>query len=79
MMTFPPLNPFLNTFFIGKQKKNSSFLSHTLIFLALQNTWGLFGALAYGIFAFYMLWCVMKGTFKFGVQIPFIIKIHPMK
>lgn len=62
MMTFPPLYPFLNNFFV-----------------ALDRVWGLFGTIAYGCFSFYLLWCVMKGNFKFGLQIPFIFKIHPIK
>jgi len=48
-------------------------------FIALDEAFTLFGVIAYGIFAFYLLWCVIKGTFKFGLRIPFIFSIHPMK
>jgi len=48
-------------------------------FIVLTNAFGLFGTLAYGIFTFYLLWCVIKGNFKFGLRIPFIFSIHPMK
>jgi LMBR1 domain-containing protein 1 len=47
--------------------------------VALDNVFGLFGTIAYGIFAFYLLWCVFKGNFKFGLRIPFLFTIHPMK
>jgi len=49
------------------------------MFIALDNVFGLFGTLAYAIFSFYLLWAVIKGNFKFGLRIPFIFEIHPMK
>jgi len=49
------------------------------MFIALDNTFGLFGTAAYGLFAFYLLWCVIKGNFKFGLRVPLIFSIHPMK
>jgi len=48
-------------------------------FIILDNAFGLFGTVAYGIFAFYLLWCVIKGNFKFGVRVPLLFSIHPMK
>lgn len=45
----------------------------------MDSAFGLFGTLAYAIFAFYLLLCVIKGNFKFGLRIPFIFEIHPMK
>jgi LMBR1 domain-containing protein 1 len=33
----------------------------------------------YALFAFYLLWCIMKGNFKFGLRIFIIFPIHPMK
>lgn len=45
----------------------------------MDNAFGLFGTIAYGLFSFYLLWCVIKGNFKFGLRIPFIFSIHPMK
>lgn len=38
----------------------------------------LFGTLAFGIFSFYLLWCVVKGAMKFGIRL-LIITIHPLK
>ena len=32
-----------------------------------------------GIFAYYLLWATLKGNVRFGLQIPFIMKIHPME
>lgn len=48
-------------------------------FIALDEVFGLFGVIAYGIFTFYMLWAVLKGNFKFGVRIPFVFEIYPVK
>jgi len=48
-------------------------------FIVLDSAFGLFGTAAYGLFSFYLLWCVYKGNFKFGVRIPFLFQIHPMK
>jgi len=50
-----------------------------LFFVVLDNTFELFGVIAYGIFASYLLWCVFKGNFKFGLRVPFLFSIHPMK
>jgi len=49
------------------------------LFIALDSAFGLFGTIAYGLFAFYLLWTVIKGNFKFGLQVPFLFEIHPMK
>jgi LMBR1 domain-containing protein 1 len=31
------------------------------------------------LFAFYMELCVIKGNFKFGIRVPFLFQLHPMK
>jgi len=49
------------------------------MFVSLDNVFGLFGTIVYAIFAMYLLFCVFKGTFKFGLRIPFIFAIHPMR
>jgi len=49
------------------------------MFTALDSVFGLFGTAFYALFAFYLLWCVIKGNFKFGLRIPFLFEIHPMK
>ena len=33
----------------------------------------------YALFSLYLLFCVIKGNFKFGLRIPFLFAIHPMK
>jgi len=48
-------------------------------FIRLDDAWGLLGITFYGIFAFYLLLCVVKGNFKFGLRIPLFFSIHPMK
>jgi len=50
-----------------------------VFFIELDDAFGLFGTIAYGLFAFYLLWAVIKGNFKFGLRIPFLFEIHPMK
>lgn len=50
-----------------------------VMFIGLDNAFGLFGTVAYAIFAFYLLLAVIKGNFKFGMRIPFLFEIHPMK
>ena len=58
-----PLIPFMNELLIGLDNKNAGFL-------------------ATGIFTYlclYILWCVQKGTVKFGIRIPFCCRFHPMK
>jgi len=32
-----------------------------------------------GFFSIYLLWCCTKGALKFGLRIPFIFSVHPMK
>lgn len=46
---------------------------------ALDGVFGLFGTVCYGLFAFYLLLCVIKGNFKFGMRIFILFPIHPMR
>ncbi|KAL1508346.1 hypothetical protein AB1Y20_004456 [Prymnesium parvum] len=48
------------------------------LFIELDDIFPLFGVLAYGLFAFYLLFCLLKGNMKFGVRF-FCIPIHPMR
>eukprot|EP00003_Mantamonas_plastica_P023177 TRINITY_DN410_c0_g1_i2.p1 TRINITY_DN410_c0_g1~~TRINITY_DN410_c0_g1_i2.p1 ORF type:complete len:484 (-),score=140.39 TRINITY_DN410_c0_g1_i2:44-1495(-) len=48
------------------------------MFVELDTAWPLLGTLAYGFYAFYLLLCVIKGNFKFGMRF-FCFAIHPMK
>ena len=48
------------------------------MFMALDSGFTLFGVMAYGIFAFYLLWCVVKGCTKFGLNL-LLFTVHPMK
>jgi len=48
------------------------------LFSVLDGVFPLFGTLAFAIFAFYLVWCVLKGTMKFGLRL-LIITIHPLK
>lgn len=49
------------------------------VFIKLDDAWGLLGTIAYGIFSFYLLVCVVKGNFKFGMRLFFLFPIHPMR
>lgn len=49
------------------------------MFIAMFKAWGLIGTVAYGIFAFYLLLCVIKGVVSFGMRFFFFFPVHPMK
>ena len=44
----------------------------------LDSAFSLFGVVAYGLFAFYLLLCVVKGCARFGFNLV-LFTIHPMK
>lgn len=46
---------------------------------ALNDAFGLLATAAYGLFAFYLLLCCIKGNFKFGMRLFFLFPIHPMR
>jgi len=48
------------------------------LFIALDKAFTLFGVLAYGIFSFYLLWCVVKGCTRVGVNL-LLFTVYPMK
>mmetsp|Transcript_22862 Transcript_22862/g.37625 ORF Transcript_22862/g.37625 Transcript_22862/m.37625 type:complete len:485 (-) Transcript_22862:194-1648(-) len=47
-------------------------------FIVLDNVFPLFGTITYGIFAFYLLWAVIKGNMKFGLNF-LIFSVHRMR
>lgn len=50
------------------------------IFTYLETTiMGWFGTILLAGFSIYLLACTQKGNLKFGLRIPFIFTIHPMK
>jgi len=49
------------------------------LFIALDGVFSFFGTIVYAIFAFYLLFCVMRGNFKFGIRIPILFSVHPLK
>jgi LMBR1 domain-containing protein 1 len=53
------------------------FLNSMLI--AMDQVFALFGVIFYGLFAFYLLLCVIKGNFKFGMRVFILFPIHPMR
>lgn len=53
------------------------FLNDMLV--AMDNAFPLFGVIFYGLFAFYLLLCVIKGNFKFGMRVFILFPIHPMR
>lgn len=48
------------------------------LFIALDQAFTLFGVLAYGIFSFYLLWCVVKGCTRIGINL-LLFTVYPMK
>lgn len=48
------------------------------VFVGLDKAFSLLGVLAYGLFAFYLLWCVVKGCTKVGVNL-LLFTVYPMK
>ncbi|KAM3141438.1 hypothetical protein pb186bvf_006556 [Paramecium bursaria] len=58
-----PLVGFLNTMFTYLEKTVMSFL----------------GTILLAFFSIYLLACTQKGNIKFGLKIPFLFTIHPMK
>jgi len=63
----PPFYPFLNKFFIDLEELGSN-----------NSNFPLFGVIAFAVYAFYLLWCVLKGNFKMGIRLAFW-KIYPME
>lgn len=53
----------------------SPFLNTMLI--DLDQTFALLGVMAYALFAYYLLWCTIKGCIKIGMRLVFFT-IHPM-
>ncbi|KAM9979046.1 hypothetical protein ACTFIZ_000380 [Dictyostelium cf. discoideum] len=47
--------------------------------ISLNNAWGFLGVIVYGLLSFYLLFCVVKGNFKFGLRLFFLFPIHPMR
>jgi len=62
--------------FIRQPAPASQFLNE--YFMLLDNALPLLGTATYAIFAFYLLFCVLKGNLKFGLRF-FLIPIHPMR
>jgi len=48
-------------------------------FIWLDQLFPLLGSSLYAFFTFYLLVAIVRGNFRFGVSIPFIFELHPMK
>lgn len=48
------------------------------MFIKANDAFPLFGTLLFGLFAFYLQLCVVKGNFKFGLNL-LIFRVHPMR
>uniref|UniRef100_A0A7S4HHM8 LMBR1-like membrane protein n=1 Tax=Prymnesium polylepis TaxID=72548 RepID=A0A7S4HHM8_9EUKA len=48
------------------------------LFMEMDQLFPLFGVLSYALFAFYLLFALLKGNMKFGVRF-FCVPIHPMR
>lgn len=47
-------------------------------FIEANDVFNLFGTLLFGIWCFYLQMCVIKGNFKFGLNL-LLFKVHPMR
>lgn len=65
MLPEEPVHPFLNQFFIELEEVGG-------------GGFPLFGVVAFGIYAFYLMWCVVMGNFKIGMRLLWF-KIYPME
>ena len=61
---------------LNNAAKVTPFLNN--MFIAMDSAFALFGVLAYAIFAFYLLWCVVKGCAKVGMNLV-IFTVYPME
>ena len=59
-----PVHPFLNNFFVALTDNVPGF--------------PLFGVLAFALWSFHLLFCVVKGNFRLGVRF-LVIKLYPME
>jgi len=48
------------------------------LFITMNEAWTFLGTICYGLFAFYLLLCVILGLFKFGLRF-FCIHFYPME
>lgn len=62
--------------FIHNAVQLNSFL--TVVLVVLDNAFPLLGTLAYGVLAFYLLWCSIVGCIAIGRRVP-IFSTHPMR
>jgi len=49
------------------------------MFIAMDGIWQFFGTIFFAVFAFYMIIIVVKGNFKWGIRVPVLAVLHPMK
>ncbi len=61
---------------VTNNKPVSAFLNNIFTWLEERNT-GFIAIICYGFFAYYMLWCCIKGNIKFGIRF-FCFTFYPM-
>jgi len=47
--------------------------------IAMDGVWEFFGVFFFALFAMYLEFCVIVGNFKWGLRIPWLIELHPMR
>jgi len=47
--------------------------------VAMDGVWQFFGVFFFAMFAIYLEFCVIVGNFKWGLRIPWLIELHPMR
>jgi len=66
--------------FVLPARPPSTFLN--AMFIELESFipgFPILGVLAFGLYSFYLLWCVVKGLFRIGLRFPFLFKLYPME
>ena len=61
-----------------KDKKLSGVVDGMLIWLEGKNA-NFVGVIWFMVMTQYLVFCILKGSFRFGVRIPFLFSFHPMK
>lgn len=65
VLPITPIHPFLNNFFIELEEVGG-------------GGFPLFGIIAFTLYAYWLIWCVVKGNFRFGARFLFI-RLYPME
>jgi len=57
----------------------TGFLNNMLVYLQEDGNVGFIATAIFMFLCLYLVWAVTKGNVKFGIRIPFLFSLHPMK